>query len=229
MAPLPRTTTHLFLDAGNTLVFVNMEVVSDALARHGVRLSPEELWRGEHLARRTVDTPEVIHGTDDDSRWAIYFRTILRECGAEKTDALGPVLGELHDYHLRVNLWEVVPPDVPPALEALRRSYRLGVISNSNGTVRRKLQRVGLAGLFEIIVDSHEEGIEKPDPRLFRIALDRAGAAPERSVYVGDLYHVDVVGARAAGMEAVLLDPGNVHADKPVRRIASLGELLAPP
>jgi putative hydrolase of the HAD superfamily len=226
MTPLPPSITHLFLDAGNTLVFVNMEVVSRALGRRGVRLTPEELWRGEHRARRTIDTPEVVRVTDDAARWKAYFDAILRECGVERPDAVAPALRELHDYHQRVNLWEVVPPDVPPALEALRRRYRLGVISNSNGTVREKLHRVGLGSFFDPIVDSFEEKVEKPDPRLFRIAMERAGASPERSAHVGDFYYVDATGAQAAGMEAVLLDPGGVHADKPVRRIAALRELV---
>lgn len=226
MSLLPPEVTHLFLDAGNTVVFVNMDAVSRTLARHGVRLSPEELWRGEHRARRVIDTPEVIRATDDASRWKAYFDAILRECGVDRPDAAAPALRELHEYHQRVNLWEVVPPDVPPALEALRRRYRLGIISNSNGTVREKLRRVGLGAFFDPIVDSFEEKVEKPDPRIFRIALERAGAAPGRSAHVGDFYHVDAVGARAAGLEAVLLDPGGVHADKPVLRIASLRELV---
>jgi len=226
MSLLPSSITHLFLDAGNTVVFVNMEAVSRALARHGVRLSPEELWRGEHRARRAIDTPEVIRVTDDATRWKAYFDAILRECGVDRPEAAVPSLRELHDYHQRVNLWEVVPPDVPPALEALRRRYRLGIISNSNGTVREKLHRVGLGPFFDPIVDSFEEKIEKPDPRLFRIAMERAGAVPGRSAHVGDFYYVDATGAKAAGMEAVLLDPGGVHADKPVRRNAALAELL---
>lgn len=223
---IPGFVTHLFFDAGNTLVHVNMEVVSRTLARHGIRLTPGELRRGEHRARRSIDTPEVVGATDDATRWRIYFEAILRECGTFRPEAVEPSLRDLHDYHLRTNLWEAVPPEVPEVLGALRRRFRLGVISNSNGTVREKLRRVGLAGHFDLVVDSHEEGVEKPDPRLFRIALGRAGADPARSVHVGDLYHVDVAGARAAGLEAILLDPGDVHADKPVRRIRSLRDLL---
>ena len=66
---------------------------------------------------------------------------------------------------------------MPAALEPLRGRFRLGVVSNANGTVRAKLARVNLARFFETIVDSHEEGIEKPDPRLFQIALARMGVA----------------------------------------------------
>lgn len=223
---IPPGVTHLFFDAGNTLVHVNMEVVSQTLARHGIRRTPDELWGGEYRVRRILDTPRIVRSTDDAARWRIYFETLLRECGAFRPEAAEAVLRELEAYHRRNNLWEVVPQEVPEVLQALRGRFPLGVISNSNGTVREKLRRVGLAGYFDLIVDSHEEGVEKPDPRLFQIALERSGAAPGRSVHVGDLYHVDVVGARAAGMKALLLDPGGVHADKPVPRIRSLRDLL---
>ncbi len=217
--------THLFLDAGNTLVYVNMAVVSGALRRRGVELSPEDLWRGEHRARRVVDRPEIVAMTDDRTRGDVYFRAILDACGVSRPAVVRPVLAELHRYHAANNLWEVVPPGLPLVLDRLRRRFRLGVISNSNGSVREKLRRVGLLPYFGIVIDSHEEGVEKPDPRIFRIALERARANPRRSLHVGDLYHIDVVGARAAGMEAALLDPGGVHGDKPARRVASLAEL----
>lgn len=219
--------THLFLDAGNTIVYVNMAVVSAALARSGVSLSPEELWRGEHRARRVVDDPGMIARSTDASRWTIYFEAILRECGVRRFDTVQPALAELRAYHARTNLWESVPSDVPLILDLLRRRYRLAVISNANGTVREKLRRTGLAPWFDAIIDSAEEGVEKPDPRIFRIAMERTGARPERSLHVGDFYHIDVVGARAAGMHALLLDPADIHADKPVRRIASLQALLS--
>jgi putative hydrolase of the HAD superfamily len=69
--------------------------------------------------------------------------------------------------------------------------------------------------------------VEKPDPRLFRLALQRAGAAPEEAVHVGDLYEVDVVGARAAGIRAILLDPAGLYPEADCPRVRSLGELAA--
>ena len=82
------------------------------------------------------------------------------------------------------------------------------------------------ADLESIVTDYRDEGVEKPDPRLFRIALDRAAARPESTIHVGDLYQVDVVGARAAGLRAVLLDETNLRPDADCDRVASLGELV---
>jgi HAD superfamily hydrolase (TIGR01509 family) len=216
---------HVFFDAGNTLVYPNFALVAEKLAARGARVPREELERGEQRARYQLDDPQVIRNSTDGARWTLYFETIFRFCGVTDGPVIRSVLEELRQIHKVSNLWEVVPPDVPTALEGLRPRFRLSVISNANGTVREKLRRVGLLGFFETVLDSHEEGVEKPDPRIFRNALERTGTRAEEALYVGDIYHIDVVGARSAGMEVVLLDPADLHGDKPVRRIRALGAL----
>jgi putative hydrolase of the HAD superfamily len=218
---------HVFFDAGNTLVYPNLALVAEKLAVRGARVAPEELERGEQRARFLLDDPQVIRGSTDGARWTLYFESIFRFCGVTDAPLVRSVLGELQQIHQVSNLWEVVPPEVPAALEELRPRFRLSVISNANGTVREKLRRVGLLGFFETVLDSHEEGVEKPDPRIFRNALERTGTRAEEALYVGDIYHIDVVGARAAGMDVVLLDPADLHRDKPVRRIPGLGALAS--
>ncbi|HEX7896982.1 MAG TPA: HAD family hydrolase [Planctomycetota bacterium] len=215
--------THLFFDAGNTLVYVNLGFVSEALARRGTSVSTEALWAAEHRVRVELDDPGVVKATNDVGRWTMYFEKIMAAVGVG--EVVKDVLAEMRAYHSKSNLWEVVPPEVRASLDALRGRYRMSVISNANGTVRDKLERVGLAGYFETILDSHEEGVEKPDPAIFRRAMERTGAAPAGSLYVGDMYHIDVVGARAAGMEAVLLDPAGHHHDKDVRRLPTIAGL----
>jgi putative hydrolase of the HAD superfamily len=84
---------------------------------------------------------------------------------------------------------------------------RLVVVSNSDGTVEDGLASLGLRELVHGVVDSAVVGAEKPDPAIFRYALDLAGTEPDRTLHVGDLFSVDVLGARAAGLHAVLLDP----------------------
>ncbi len=97
-----------------------------------------------------------------------------------------------------------------PALAALReRGLKLVVVSNANGRLKHLFDRVDLTKWFDHVLDSHEWGVEKPDPRLFQLALEQSRAEASRTVHVGDLYHVDVVGARQAGLrEGVLFDHG---------------------
>jgi HAD superfamily hydrolase (TIGR01509 family) len=219
--------THLFFDAGNTLVFPNFGLVSERLAARGAVIDPGVLERAEQETRYQLDDPELVKSSNDGARWSLYFETIFRRSGVTDETLITAVLDELRAIHRTSNLWEIVPPDVPPALESLRGRYRMSVISNANGTVREKLRRVGLLGYFETVLDSAEEGVEKPDPRIFHAAVKRTGARMEQCLYIGDMYHIDVAGARAAGMEVVLLDPGGLHHDKPVRRIAGLGALVS--
>ena len=217
----------VFLDAGGVLVYPNWWRVSDALARHGVTVSPEALMRADPVARRELDDMGVIGGTTDASRGWLFFDLVLAHAGTARSDATAAALAELHAYHTASNLWEYVPPDVVPALETLRaRGLQLVVVSNANGTLRKHLARIGLAADVDIVIDSCDEGVEKPDPRLFEIALTRAGARAETTIHVGDLYQVDVVGARAAGVRPVLLDETGLHPDVDCDRVSSLAELV---
>jgi HAD superfamily hydrolase (TIGR01549 family) len=219
--------THLFFDAGNTLVFPNFTLVSEKLAARGARVDPATLERAEQETRFQLDNPELVKSSNDNDRWSLYFETIFRRSGVTDQALISAVLEELRMIHRTSNLWEIVPPEVPLVLASLKGRYRMSVISNANGTVRDKLRRVGLLDFFEAVLDSAEEGIEKPDPRIFQAAANRTGARMEQSLYIGDMYHIDVAGARAAGMDVVLLDPAGLHHDKPVRRIAGLGALVS--
>lgn len=213
----------LLLDAGGTLVFPDFRRIADEFAKDGCPVSADALVRAEARARFETDRPEIVAVTDDALRWTRYLESLARAAGLPRLPSAA--LARLKAYHDAHNLWDFVPEDVPGALDLLGGRWRLGVVSNANGTVRAMFERLGLARHFEVIVDSHEEGVEKPDPRLFKVALERMEAGAAETTYVGDLYHVDVAGARAAGLDAVLLDPLDLHADKPVRRIRSLMEL----
>lgn len=217
----------VFLDAGGVLLFPNWTRVETALAGHGVHVTADELARAEPRARKQLDDQRTIGTTTDASRGWLFFDLILEHAGILRSQETADALTELHAYHQANNLWELVPDGVRPALTALRdRGLALVVVSNANGTLRTHMQRIGLSTHVDIVIDSCDEGVEKPDPRLFQIALERAGARPESTIHVGDLYQVDVVGARAAGLRAVLLDETGLHPDADCERVASLGELV---
>jgi HAD superfamily hydrolase (TIGR01509 family) len=217
----------VFLDAGGVLLFPNWSRISTALAKHGVDVSADALSRAEPRARKQIDDQRTIGTTTDASRGWLFFDLILEQAGIPRSDATAAALTELHAYHCENNLWELVPDGVRPALAALREhGLRLVVVSNANGTLRAHMTRIGLASEVDIVIDSCDEGVEKPDPRLFEIALKRAGARADTTIHVGDLYQVDVVGARAAGVRPVLLDETGLHVNVDCDRVSSLAELV---
>ena len=218
----------VFLDAGGVLLYPNWWRISDALAEQGVSVAPDALIEADPRARRQLDDLQVVGGTTDASRGWLFFDLILEHAGVPRSDATAAALERLHRYHTASNLWEYVPPDVVPALDALRgRGLTLVVVSNANGTLRAHMDRLGIAGKFDFILDSADEGVEKPDPRFFEIALQRSAAARNTTIHVGDLYYVDVVGARNAGLRGVLLDEADLRPDADCPRVRTLDELVA--
>jgi HAD superfamily hydrolase (TIGR01509 family) len=105
--------------------------------------------------------------------------------------------------------WDRVESGTPALLHDLALAgVRLGVISNSSGTLSEHLARIGLADSFEVIIDSAHVGVEKPHPDIFHQALRMAGGVDaSRALYVGDVYAIDVLGAAGAGLQALLFDP----------------------
>jgi HAD superfamily hydrolase (TIGR01549 family) len=136
-------------------------------------------------------------------------------------------LSQLEAENARDNLWRVMHDDTPAVLDELRRrGYILGVVSNADGRIAAALAECGLAPHFTTIIDSHVVGVEKPDARIFQLALDACGAQPAETMFVGDIYEIDVQGARNAGIAPLLIDPLNLYGNVDCDRIAKLAELL---
>lgn len=219
----------VFLDAGGVLCHPSWTRVADVLVRHGAAVTAPALAAAEQKATYDLDTASVVGTTDDRARGWLYFNLVLHHAGVPQSAATDAALAELREYHRTDNLWEHVEPDVAPALAALRgRGLKLVVVSNANGRLRHLFDRVDLTKWFDHVLDSHEWGVEKPDPRLFHLALEQAGAEPSRTIHVGDLYHVDVVGARQAGLrEGVLFDMAGLYGAADCPRVGSLDALVA--
>lgn len=226
----------VFLDVGNTLLSVDFEWVTRELRARGVPCEARALERAEAAARPRLSS---VIAEERSTEGYDGFRTYLRLVLAQLPDAQGQdevALDALADTLMPVLrtpgrsdlLWNRVMSGVPSALESLRQAgLRLVVVSNADGTVRRNLRDRGLEHHFDVIIDSHEVGFEKPDPRIFAHALEAAGAAPETTVHVGDLHAADVVGARAVGIHPVLLDPYDDWGPQDCVRLADVGALAA--
>jgi putative hydrolase of the HAD superfamily len=216
----------LFLDAGGVLVFPNWQRVSGALARHGVTVSTDALIAAEPPAKFAIDEALRHQESTDAERAWLYMELVIENAGIMPGEGVSRAIEELAAYHADHNLWEYVPEEVVPALDRLTAlGLRLVVVSNANGVLHRMFDRVGLTHYFHCICDSCVEGVEKPDPRFFQIALERSGSASETTMHVGDLYHVDVLGARGAGLRQLLIDPHDLYGAYDADRVRSLDEL----
>lgn len=215
-------------DAGGVLLFPDWRRISHVLARCGVGIAPAALAAADARAKHAMDRPAVVAATNNTGHGLRYFLNLLEAAGVPASAATAAALDDLRREHARMNLWSHLPPNVVECLQSLRaRGLRLIVVSNSDGRLVSLLDAAGLTAWFDLVVDSHEVGLEKPDPAIFTRALDQLSATPASAWHVGDLYHIDVVGARAAGMTPVLLDPEGLYDDADCLRLRSLEELPA--
>jgi putative hydrolase of the HAD superfamily len=118
--------------------------------------------------------------------------------------------------------WDQIRPGTAERLREIGERYQIAVISNADGRIEDVLRKCGIAECFRTITDSGLVGYEKPRPEIFRQALKSMNAAPQESLYVGDVYSVDYLGATGAGMLAVLMDVPGAYRDKGVPRVESL-------
>lgn len=218
--------TTLLLDAGNTVVFLDVHAVAAVAGAAAVPVDPVRLSVVEGAAKRRYEALLAAGGSHEHG-WGLYLETLLVEAGVD-AEVAPRLIGPLRTAHDELNLWRRVPDDLPAALEAARAmGLRLGVVSNSEGRLPELFERVGLGDAFEVVVDSAHEGVRKPDPEIFRRATERMGIAPADALYAGDIPSVDVDGALGAGLEAALIDPLGFYPDHTRSpRHASVAELI---
>jgi HAD superfamily hydrolase (TIGR01509 family) len=211
----------VLLDAGGTLIHPDHEFLLDLLAKEGV--TADESAYG--AARRYADAVigEILRSDDpgtDDDRIRAWFATLFMELGlpAHRLEAVGQAVAERHAQSL---LWVRPVPGTREMLHGLRdMGLRLAVVSNADGRVDQYLSAAGLDQAFEFVLDSGILGIEKPDPRIFELALERLGVAADETVYVGDTWEIDIEGARAAGIRPVYV------ADEPRDGVTWIPDIL---
>jgi HAD superfamily hydrolase (TIGR01549 family) len=213
----------IFFDAGFTLVLPSLPLTLAPLAGFDVHPTQEQLFAAERHAKHRLDEGHS-HGNFgvDAQYWQTFYAHLLEQLGVAHDPAL---LDALAASTRRGINWRTVRPGTQEALQSLRPRYRLGVISNSDGTIGKLLDELDLGHYFESVTDSHLCGCEKPKPRIFLAALRSLDVAAERSIYIGDVYSVDFLGARGVGMEALLMDAAGVYAETAYPRVTSLDEI----
>lgn len=215
-------------------------IKGDAL-REAVLNRARELWRASPLygyCRRVgISSWEGLHGDfggDDPNlkdlrTWVPDYRRLAWAAALADLGISDPSLGARLDERMRLERakWHVKCPDTDDALARLRPAYRLGLVTNGAPRIQReKLERAGLAPLFDAVVVSGDIGIGKPDPAIFRRALELLAVGPAEVVMIGNSLEKDIAGAQAAGIRAIWIDREGAEAcPSGTNRITSLAEL----
>lgn len=228
----PNTKAVCF-DFYNTLVRFDPpreQVQVKACAEFGITLEPQAVCRAylaadEFMVKENARLSLANRSEEETHRfWSEYEGIVIRGAGAEASpDVALRVFQRVRQLGGGFALFE----DVLPALAALKaRGVKLGMISNLHRDLGELSTRLGMAQYFDFYVNSGEAGAEKPDPRVFLAALKKAGSKPEETIHVGDQYHSDVIGAKAAGMRAILVDRDDLQPDfKECPRVRSLTQV----
>lgn len=230
------TYRAVFFDAGETLLAPHPsfhEIFSAVLGEKGVQVEPERVFKAfEDVAPNFIEVLDKLGTTTwstskEVSRkfWGTVYATAFSELGIDDED--DALKDALYGRFTRYETYRLFP-DTVPTLESLRKSgLTVGLISNFEEWLEGMLIHFEVAPLFDVIVISGKEGIEKPDPQIFQRALERTGAEPHESMYVGDHPTIDIEAAESIGMTAVLIDRRGRHPGFRGTRIQTLQELPA--
>ena len=211
----------IFFDVGNTLLFPNRERIHAPLVERGFKPEAEHLRDLECRTKNQFDGMMTTNGSTDHSFWWMFYSQLLSEIGLNDDAVRDQLVTSIRNS----GNWDQIRPGTAEQLGEIGKRYEIAVISNADGGIEDVSSRCNIARCFRTITDSGIVGYEKPHPEIFRQALKSMDAAPEESLYVGDVYSVDYVGATGAGMQAVLMDVPGAYRDKGVPRVESLAEL----
>jgi putative hydrolase of the HAD superfamily len=209
----------IFFDVGNTLLFPNRLKMLAPIASD--RHPTLEQWQA--LERRTkiefdrgIESARLDHGF-----WWIFHTYLLDDLNEGRDGLVQELVRNTRDS----DNWDQLLPGTRAVLERIRQKYRIAVISNADGKIENVLSHCGIADCFESITDSGLVGFEKPRAEIFEAALRTMNVPADQSLYVGDVYSVDYIGATNAGMPAILFDVAGAYRDRPEPRVETLAQL----
>jgi len=219
----------IFFDAGGTLVHLDDCSICDLIKTElGIETAAaqERFTRAQHLGMSEV-ARLVAEGTGSTEQLKRQFYSVLLPEIGVSSERLEDAIACVLRLAQKEILWRKAGPGTARTLRELKeRGLALAIVSNSDGRVESALKQAGISEFFDFFIDSFLVGVEKPDPRIFQMAADRAGIAAGEAVYVGDLYSVDVVGARRAGMLPILYDPYGFNKSSDCLTISAISDLL---
>ncbi len=204
---MTRAVDAVLFDVGGVFLVPDRDKLQAVLEPFGGSLNPEQAFRAHYAGTAAMDAGRAPN-------WLAYRETTVR-AAAVPAERFAAAVGALEEHFFTAAVWSTVVPGTVDALRALADDgYAVGIVSNADGTIEEMLVRHAVCQVGEgngvpvaVVVDSTVVGIDKPDPAIFHLALERLGVAAERTVFVGDTAYADVDGALAAGIHPLHLDP----------------------
>jgi putative hydrolase of the HAD superfamily len=226
-----RAPAAVLLDVGGIFHLPSHEHVVGACRRGGFEADAARLDRA-HYRGTTAFHTDYTGDLPWTEMWGEYLELYVEELGIG-ADLKADVIEHLQQEFTAGGLWSrIIPGSVDDLRVLAATGVRLGVVSNAEGTVAVQLREgevlqvgPGIGVVVDCVIDSGEVGVLKPDPRIFAIALDAMGLQPDEVWYVGDMPGIDVVGARAAGIRPLVIDPFALHGGHDYDTVASLREV----
>lgn len=213
----------LFFDVGNTLLFPDRRRILRGLHERQIFPSDDQLRQIERQTKREFDSLMESHAAIDHGFWQIFYSRLLEDLRLPDDSIHADLVSRTR---ISAN-WCEIRPGTREALQRLAKRHRLAVISNADGKIADVLARCGLADCFESITDSGIVGKEKPHPAIFEAAVRSLGVSAAASIYVGDVYSIDYLGATRFGMQSILFDVAGAYFDRGLPRVESLEQLEA--
>ncbi len=206
---------YILFDAGGTLVFPDQDFLIETAKSCGINLTHKQLFNGYYRLIHRLDWQVYNVGVPPRDPWPNGYAAALFENGLNLHRTNIDVMTKIvNARHIKKSLWTFTFPWIRETLVFLKaEGYRMSVVSNSDGGVKKVFQDLDLSQYFEYIFASQDIGIEKPDPNFFKIAINTIGIDPANVIYVGDIYNIDVKGANLAGIGAIHLDPLHLYDD----------------
>lgn len=204
-----RALDVVLFDVGGTILRVSPsvgEVYARAARDHGFEIDSEAVNQGFRIAwRRSFERSQARGYRTSDAILRAEWFEIVRDTFGESIPAasIRPLFEDIYDRFVSPGPWELVV-GVRETLEYLRgEGVRLGVLSNWDSRLEPMLEELRLRSAFDFVVVSHSIEYEKPHPEIFAHAIRRSGAAPDRTLHVGDSYLADINPARCAGFQTL--------------------------
>lgn len=222
----------VLLDVGGVFLLPSREHIRSALSQVGHTVASDDAIDRAHYVSARVFPMDLEGEEFMGPYWHEYLEVYATTLEVPE-DRVPEAVEHLRNEYVTGGLWSY---EIEGAREGFRHLEKtgvtVGIVSNSDGTIGARLHEMEICQVgpgpgvdVHCLIDSGQVGVEKPDPRIFEIALDSLDLPPEEIWYVGDTPAFDVVGARRAGLRPILMDPFDVNGDFGVPCVRSLGEV----